>query len=131
MTPYRRIISSVDLHLYNKAGNHDKVYHLALFERDDDGFDVRYRYGRRGKTLRLGILKGGENVRDSRVASRLMTRKEAEQVNGDGYQYAPGITPGVWNDLLSPPLPPAQPEAAVQPSPAQTIGGNGPTTWFW
>ena len=107
MTRYRCIKSSVDLHLLDRARNHDKVYHLAVFERDDGSFDVLYRYGRRGKTLRLGILKGGENVRDYRSASNLMTRKEAEQVNGDGYQYASGITPGVWNDLLPPPLPSA------------------------
>ena len=141
MTKYRCIKSSVDLHLLDRARNHDKVYHLAVFERDDGSFDVLYRYGRRGKTLRLGILKGGENVRDYRTASTLMTRKEAEQVNGDGYQYASGITPGVWNDLLTPPLPSAdlrgtsppttQPEPAAQPSPTSSIGGDGPKTWFW
>ena len=135
MTRYRSIISSLDLHLLDRVRNHDKVYHLAVFERDDGGYDVLYRYGRRGSTLRLGILKGGENLRDYQTASRLMNRKEAEQVRGDGYQYADGITPGVWNDLLAastttqniqqPPAPP-EPEA-----PAPAIGGNGPKSWFW
>ncbi|MBI5657728.1 MAG: hypothetical protein HZC44_13270 [Geobacter sp.] len=138
MTRYRCIKSSVDLHLLDRVRNHDKVYHLAVFERDDGNFDVLYRYGRRGTTMRLGILKGGECLRDYRTASNLMTRKEAKQVNGDGYQYASGITPDVWKDLLPTLLgpekkaekqqPPKQPEP---PAPAPEIGGDGPKTWFW
>lgn len=134
MTGYRNIKSSLDLHLLDRVRNHDKVYHLAVFERDDGCYDVLYRYGRRGSTLRLGILKGGENLRDYQTAIRLMNRKEAEQVRGDGYQYADGITPDVWSDLLatssqpdiSQPTTPPEPEA-----PAPAIGGNGPNTWFW
>jgi len=138
MTRYRCIKSSVDLHLLDRVRNHDKVYHLAVFERDDGNFDVLYRYGRRGTTMRLGILKGGECLRDYRTASNLMTRKEADQVNGDGYKYASDITPDVWKDLLPPTLPhedtaeeeqpPEQPEPTV---PAPEIGGDGPKTWFW
>lgn len=138
MTRYRCIKSSVDLHLLDRVRNHDKVYHLAVFERDDGNFDVLYRYGRRGTTMRLGILKGGENLRDYRTASNLMTRKEAEQVNGDGYQYASGITPDVWNDLVPPTLPHEDTAEEQQPSkqpepaaPAPEIGGDGPKTWFW
>lgn len=138
MTRYRCIKSSVDLHLLDRVRNHDKVYHLAVFERDDGCFDVLYRYGRRGTTMRLGILKGGENLRDYRTASNLMTRKEAEQVNGDGYQYASGITPNVWKDLIPPTLPHEDPAEEQQPSkqpepiaPAPEIGGDGPKTWFW
>ena len=137
MTIYRCIKSFVDLHLFDRVRNHDKVYHLAVFERNDGNFDVLYRYGRRGSTLRLGILKGGENLRDYRSASNLLIKKEAEQVNGDGYQYANGITPGVWKDLLPPPLPSevtqtaTKPEPAAEPSPPMSIGGNGPNTWFW
>jgi hypothetical protein len=129
----------VDLHLLDRFRNHDKVYHLAVFERDDGGFDVLYRYGRRGSTLRLGMLKGGENLRDYRSAGSLMTRKEAEQVKGDGYRYADGITPDVWNDLLPKSFPPEaatggqqQPSELPEPTaPAPSIGGNGPKTWFW
>lgn len=138
MTRYRCIKSSVDLHLLDRVRNHDKVYHLAVFERDDGCFDVLYRYGRRGTTMRLGILKGGENLRDYRTAFNLMTRKEAEQVNGDGYQYASGITPDVWKDLIHPTLPHEDPAEEQQPSkqpepiaPAPEIGGDGPKTWFW
>lgn len=138
MTRYRCIKSSVDLHLLDRVRNHDKVYHLAVFERDDGCFDVLYRYGRRGTTMRLGILKGGENLRDYRTAFNLMTRKEAEQVNGDGYQYASGITPNVWKDLIPPTLPHEDPAEEQQPSkqpepiaPAPEIGGDGPKTWFW
>lgn len=138
MTRYRCIKSSVDLHLLDRVRNHDKVYHLAVFERDDGNFDVLYRYGRRGTTMRLGVLKGGENLRDYRSASNLMTRKEAEQVNSDGYQYASGITPDIWKDLLSPTLPhdhaaeEQQPPEQPEPTPpAPTIGGDGPKTWFW
>ena len=138
MTRYRCIKSSVDLHLLDRVRNHDKVYHLAVFERDDGKFDVLYRYGRRGTTMRLGILKGGECLRDYHTASNLMTRKEAEQVNGDGYQYASGITPNVWKDLIPPTLPHEDPAEEQQPSkqpepaaPAPEIGGDGPKTWFW
>jgi len=138
MTRYRCIKSSVDLHLLDRVRNHDKVYHLAVFERDDGNFDVLYRYGRRGTTMRLGILKGGECLRDYHTASNLMTRKEAEQVNGDGYQYASGITPDVWKDLIPPTLPHEDPAEEQQPSkqlepaaPAPEIGGDGPKTWFW
>ena len=138
MTRYRCIKSSVDLHLLDRVRNHDKVYHLAVFERDDGNYDVLYRYGRRGTTMRLGILKGGECLHDYRTANNLMTRKEAAQVNGDGYQYASGITPDVWKDLLSPPLPhedvAAKPQPSKQPEPtvpAPEIGGDGPKTWFW
>jgi len=132
MTGYRGVKSSVDLHLLDLTRNHDKVYHLAVFERDDGGYDVRYRYGRRGKTLRLGLLRGGENIRDYQTAIRLMTRKEAEQVNGDGYRYANGITPGVWHDLLSAPAVTKPPSAPPEPEAAPpTIGGNGPKAWFW
>lgn len=137
MTSYRRIESSVDLHLFDRVRNHDKVYHLAIFVRDDGNFDVLYRYGRRGSTLRLGILKGGENLRDYRSAVYLLVKKEEEQVKGDGYQHATGITPGVWKDLLPPPLPSevtqtkAEPEPDMQASQPLSIGGNGPNTWFW
>jgi len=138
MTRYRCIKSSVDLHLLDRVRNHDKVYHLAVFERDDGNYEVLYRYGRRGTTMRLGILKGGECLSDYRTASNLMTRKEAEQVNGDGYQYASGITPDVWNDLLPPTLPyeetVEEQQASEQPepsTPAPEIGGDGPKTWFW
>ncbi len=134
MTGYRNIKSSLDLHLLDRVRNHDKVYHLAVFERDDGGYDVLYRYGRRGSTLRLGILKGGENLRDYQTAIRLMNRKEADQVRGDGYQYADGITPGVWNDLLATSSQPAsaQPPTPSEPEvPAPAIGGNGPKSWFW
>jgi len=131
----------VDLHLFDRVRNHDKVYHLAVFERDDGCFDVLYRYGRRGTTMRLRILKGGESLRDYHTASSLMTRKEAEQIRGDGYQYATGITPDVWKDLLPPTLPAEKlsavtqvttnPEPPDQPSPPLSIGGDGPKTWFW
>lgn len=138
MTSYRCIKSSVDLHLLDRVRNHDKVYHLAVFERDDGCFDVLYRYGRRGTTMRLGILKGGECLRDYHAASNLMTRKEAEQVNGDGYKYASGITPDVWKDLLPPTLPHEDTTEEDQPpeqheptAPAPEIGGDGPKTWFW
>ncbi|MBT0663115.1 hypothetical protein KI809_02275 [Geobacter pelophilus] len=138
MTRYRCIKSSVDLHLQDRVRNHDKVYHLAVFERDDGNYDVLYRYGRRGTTMRLGILKGGENICDYRSASNLMTRKEAEQVNGDGYQYASGITPDVWKDLLPTSFGPEKTAEKQQPAkqpepaaPAPEIGGDGPKTWFW
>lgn len=134
MTGYRNIKSSLDLHLLDRVRNHDKVYHLAVFERDDGGYDVLYRYGRRGSTLRLGILKGGENLRDFQTAIRLMNRKEADQVRGDGYQYADGITPGVWNDLLATSSKNAVAQPSIPPEPevpAPTIGGNGPKSWFW
>ena len=134
MTGYRNIKSSLDLHLLDRVRNHDKVYHLAVFERDDGGYDVLYRYGRRGSTLRLGILKGGENLRDYQTAIRLMNRKEAAQVRGDGYQYADGITPNIWNDLLaaSSQAATAQPSTPPEPEiPAPAIGGNGPKSWFW
>lgn len=134
MTGYRNIKSSLDLHLLDRVRNHDKVYHLAVFERDDGGYDVLYRYGRRGSTLRLGILKGGENLRDYQTASRLMNRKEADQVRGDGYQYADGITPGVWNDLLATSSKNAVSQPSIPPEPevpTPAIGGNGPKSWFW
>lgn len=134
MTGYRNIKSSLDLHLLDRVRNHDKVYHLALFERDDGGYDVLYRYGRRGSTLRLGILKGGENLRDYQTAIRLMNRKEADQVRGDGYQYADGITPGVWNDLLATSSKNAVSQPSIPPEPevpTPAIGGNGPKSWFW
>jgi hypothetical protein len=128
----------VDLHLLDRVRNHDKVYHLAVFERDDGCFDVLYRYGRRGTTMRLGILKGGECLRDFHTASNLMTRKEAEQVNGDGYQYASGITPEVWKDLLPTSIGREENAEKQQPSeqpepttPTPEIGGDGPKTWFW
>lgn len=134
MTGYRNIKSSLDLHLLDRVRNHDKVYHLAVFERDDGGYDVLYRYGRRGSTLRLGILKGGENLRDYQTAIRLMNRKEAEQVRGDGYQYADDITPGVWNDLLATSSKNAVSQPSIPPEPevpTPAIGGNGPKSWFW
>jgi hypothetical protein len=134
MTGYRNIKSSLDLHLLDRVRNHDKVYHLAVFERDDGGYDVLYRYGRRGSTLRLGILKGGENLRDYQTAIRLMNRKEADQVRGDGYQYADGITPGVWNDLLATSSKNAVAQQSIPPEPevpTPAIGGNGPKSWFW
>ncbi len=134
MTGYRNIKSSLDLHLLDRVRNHDKVYHLAVFERDDGGYDVLYRYGRRGSTLRLGILKGGENLRDYQTAIRLMNRKEADQVRGDGYQYADGITPGVWNDLLATSSKNAVSQPSIPPEPevpTPAIGGNGPKSWFW
>ncbi len=135
MTRYRSIKSSLDLHLQDLVRNHDKVYHLAVFERNDGGYDVLYGYGRRGASMRIGILKGGENLRDYQSAIRLMHKKESEQVQGDGYRYAEGITPGVWNNLLAASKatqniqqqpPPPEPEA-----PAPAIGGNGPKSWFW
>lgn len=134
MTGYRNIKSSLDLHLLDRVRNHDKVYHLAVFERDDGGYDVLYRYGRRGSTLRLGILNGGENLRDYQTAIRLMNRKEADQVRGDGYQYADGITPGVWNDLLATSSKNAVSQPSIPPEPevpTPAIGGNGPKSWFW
>jgi hypothetical protein len=134
MTGYRNIKSSLDLHLQDRVRNHDKVYHLAVFERDDGGYDVLYRYGRRGSTLRLGILKGGENLRDYQTAIRLMNRKEADQVRGDGYQYADGITPDVWNDLLATSSKNAVSQPSIPPEPevpTPAIGGNGPKSWFW
>lgn len=137
MSRYRTLKSSVDLHLQDLVRNHDKVYHLAVFERNDGGYDVLYGYGRRGASMRLGILKGGENLRDYQTAIRLMHKKETEQVQGDGYQYADGITPGVWNNLM--PKPSAAPTAPATPqpnepgpeAPAPAIGGNGPKSWFW
>jgi len=39
MTRYRSIKSSLDLHLQDLVRNHDKVYHLAVFERDDGGYE--------------------------------------------------------------------------------------------
>ncbi len=136
MTRYRSIKSSLDLHLQDLVRNHDKVYHLAVFERDDGGYDVLYGYGRRGASMRIGILKGGENLRDYQSAIRLMHKKESEQVQGDGYRYAEGITPGVWNNLQpkpsAAPTAPASPPKAPEPdAPEPHIGGNGPTTWFW
>ena len=137
MSRYRALKSSVDLHLQDLVRNHDKVYHLAVFERNDGGYDVLYGYGRRGSSMRLGILKGGENLRDYQTAIRLMHKKETEQVQGDGYQYADGITPGVWNNLM--PKPSAAPTAPATPQPKEPgpeatephIGGNGPKSWFW
>ena len=138
MTRYRNLKSFVDLHLLDRVRNHDKVYHLAVFEREDGCFDVLYRYGRRGKTLRLGMLKGGENIRNYQTAMNLMTKKEIKQVTGDGYQNVDGITPDVWNDLLpkssSPEVASREQQPFTQPeptAPALTIGGNGPKTWFW
>lgn len=134
MAGYRNIKSSLDLHLLDRVRNHDKVYHLAVFERDDGCYDVLYRYGRRGSTLRLGILKGGENLRDYQTAIRLMNRKEAEQVRGDGYQYADGITPDVWSDLLATSSQPDITQSTTPPepeAPTPAIGGNGPKSWFW
>lgn len=101
MTRYRCIKSSVDLHLLDRVRNHDKVYHLAVFERDDGYFDVLYRYGRRGTTMRHGILKGGECLRDYHTASNLMTRKEAEQVNGDGISM-PAASHPTFGRICSP-----------------------------
>lgn len=117
MSRYRALKSSVDLHLQDLVRNHDKVYHLAVFERNDGGYDVLYGYGRRGASMRLGILKGGENLRDYQTAIRLMHKKETEQVQGDGYQYADGITPGVWNNLM--PKPSAAPTAPATPQPKE------------
>ena len=138
MSRYRSIRSFVDLHLLDRTRNHDKVYHLAIFERDNGCFDVLYRYGRRGTTMRLGIVKGGENVRDYQAAIRIMNRKEAQQVAGDGYRHADGVTPGIWDDLLAQSPPSPQIQHVIQSSepenpeePPHDIGGDGPASWFW
>lgn len=39
MSRYRALKSSVDLHLQDLVRNHDKVYHLAVFERNDGGYE--------------------------------------------------------------------------------------------
>jgi len=136
LNEYLKVNASNDLHLLDASRNHDKVYHIAIAERPDGKFDVLCRYGRRGSSMQDFVA--GEGLSSSsaiNIAYLKMSKKKSEN-----YQISPGITPGIWKDILLPetasgPIQPevVKPQTEERPSLSSNaeIPDYAPRDWFY
>ena len=132
---YLKVDDMFDLHLLDKGRHHDKVYHIVVAKRSDGKYDVLCRYGRRGKGLQDFVAGEGLSLSTARsIASKKAIAKESEN-----YWKSPGITPGVWsNILLTKAAEESQPDV-VEPNPEQKpsltsnveIPDYAPREWFY
>jgi predicted DNA-binding WGR domain protein len=124
---------TIDLHKLDIARNHDKVYHIAIAERPDGKFDVLCRYGRRGNGMQDYVA--GEGLTLSSAENIAYTKMREKQ--SENYQDSPGITFGIWNDIVIPSTttPPdvVEPQQEERPSLSSNaeIPDYAPQKWFY
>lgn len=81
--------------LYYKEGTSDKEYHISILGDDQKGYQVEYRYGKRGQTLKAAFKNKAPITLDA--AKALYDSMEAKQ-RREGYTTAPDGTPHVGTE---------------------------------
>ncbi len=88
-------ISLDTISLYYKEGTSDKEYHLAILGNEEKGFQVEYRYGRRGSKL---TTKFKNKVPVDYAKARAIFNDNMNSQLRDGYTLAEGGTPYIGTE---------------------------------
>lgn len=82
----------MDLHFYGSGS--DKVYHVAILQKDEDAFEVIFAYGRRGSTLTHGAKTTSPVPLEKaqKIYHKLVAEKAAK-----GYEVKKGISGRVFS----------------------------------
>ncbi len=84
-------IPSLDsISLYYKEGTHDKEYHLQIFGDEEHGFQLQYRYGKRGAKLTAKFKNPVPT--DYQTVKALFDKEKNKQLK-EGYTYGESGTP--------------------------------------